>query len=443
MSDPRDIIDNSRMTALQWTVIILTVLMNAMDGFDVLAISVAAPTIRAEFGLASDGLGWVLSAELIGMAVGSLLLGGVSDKMGRRNMMLGCLMVMSVGMYLASTANGVLIFCLWRVITGLGIGGMLSSINATAAEFSNKKNRAFCIALMVIGYPLGGVALSLYGKTVFSNDPDNWQAIFIVGAAVSAIMIPLVYFLVPESVHWLTRRQPNNALERVNSSLSKLKQSTVSALPSISDETRNQSVLAIFSPGLLRATVLVTAAYFFTITSFYFVIKWIPDIVGTMGFPRSEASGILMMASLGGAIGGAVFGFLTVALGLKRLTIIVLVLGTVGTALFGRSESDLTQLGFLAALAGFFINAGISGLYAIVARVYPTSLRATGTGFVIGVGRFGSIVGPVLAGYLFQAEMKLPIVAIILGLGTAIAGVLLLFLTLSDGDSDDAESEKA
>jgi MFS family permease len=151
MTDPREIIDKSAMTSMQFIIVAITVLLNAMDGFDVLAISVSGPGIRGEFGINQAQLGFVLSMELIGMAIGSVFLGGLADKIGRRNMTLGCLVVMSTGMFLATTATDVTTLSLWRVYTGLGIGGMLSTTNAVVAEFSSIKHRGLCISMMVIG----------------------------------------------------------------------------------------------------------------------------------------------------------------------------------------------------------------------------------------------------------------------------------------------------
>ena len=434
MSDPREIIDNSPMTIMQWVVVVITVLMNAMDGFDVLAISVAGPGIKGEFAIDQAALGFVLAMELLGMALGSVFLGGVADKIGRRKMSLSCLAVMSVGMFLVSTTSSLTTLCVWRFITGLGIGGMLSTVNAIVAEFSNSKARSFCISMMVIGYPLGGIACGAYGQSVLEAGAVNWRVMFTGGAILSAVLIPLVYFLVPESIHWLTRKQPLKALDNINAALRKMGHKVVSELPKLA-ATHKHSVLEIFSPGLARTTIITTVAYFFTIVSFYFVLKWTPTIVTEMGFAPSSASGVLTWANIGGAAGGAVFGLLTVRIGLKPLTIVILALTTVGIALFGRSAPDLTQLGYWVAFAGFFGNAGISGLYTIVARVFPTHLRATGTGFVIGVGRGGAYISPIIAGFLFDWNYTRETVALIMGSGAFLAGVTLLFLKLREGDA--------
>ena len=126
------------MTTAQVVVVVITVLLNAMDGFDILSIAFAGPGIAREWGINQLELGIVLSMELIGMAIGSVFLGGVADKVGRRPTLLGCLVVMAAGMVLATTASSPVQLSIWRVLTGLGIGGMLSCTNAVVAEFSNR-----------------------------------------------------------------------------------------------------------------------------------------------------------------------------------------------------------------------------------------------------------------------------------------------------------------
>jgi len=412
-------------------IVALTVLLNAMDGFDVLAISVSGPGIMGEFGIDRAGLGVVLSMELIGMAFGSVLLGGVADKIGRRNMTLSCLSVMALGMYLATTATDVTSLSIWRVFTGLGIGGMLSTTNAIVAEFSNNRHRGLCISMMVIGYPLGGIVCGEVGKALLEPGAVNWRVMFSAGAIFSAALIPFIYFLMPESVHWLARTQPNNALVRLNAALSKIGHAVVTALPEITMSDRKKSVLDIFSPALALSTILVTLAYFFHIITFYYVLKWTPTIVTEMGIGASAASGVLTWANVGGALGGATFGLMTTKIGLKPLTIGILILSMVGVAVFGQSAPEVNQLSYLAAFAGFFGNAGISGLYTLVAYVFPTHVRATGTGFVIGIGRGGAVLSPIIAGYLLEGGATLGTVGMIMGIGSLLGAVALIFLKLN------------
>jgi MFS family permease len=244
------------------------------------------------------------------------------------------------------------------------------------------------------------------------------------------VFIPLVYFLIPESVHWLARKQPVGALEKINRTLKRIGHSTVALLPVISDADRKRTVIDIFAPGLIATTLIVTAAYFLHITTFYYILKWVPDIVVRMGFEPSSAAGVLNWYMAGGATGGAVFGLLTMRYSLKGLTIATFVLSTVMVSIFGFVPADLGNLGTICFFAGFMTNAAIVGMYAIFAHAYPTHVRATGTGFAIGVGRGGSVLAPIIAGFLFNGGLERPTVSVIMALGSLFAAGALLFLKL-------------
>lgn len=427
MKDPREILATSPMSLAQIVVIAITVGLNALDGFDVLAISFASPGIAREWGIDRAALGFVLSMELIGMGAGSIFLGGVADKIGRRRTLLGCLVVMTIGMLMATQARNLYSLSIWRVITGLGIGGMLATINAVASEFSNSRRRALCVSLMAIGYPIGAVVGGSIAAMLLRQ--GDWRAVFWFGAAATAAFIPLVFLLVPESIEWLCQRQPANALAAVNRSLTRLRRAAVDALPAVSLETRKRSAAGIFSPQFVRITLLMSFAYFLHVISFYFIIKWVPKIVVDLGFTASSAAGVLVWLNVGGATGGAVLGLLSLRFGLKGLTMLVLAMSTVMLAAFGRSQADLTHLAIICAIAGFFTNAGIVGLYGILAQVFPTNLRATGTGFAVGTGRAGSVLAPIIAGFLFKAGYGLEFVAIAMGIGSFAAAILLGFLS--------------
>ena len=425
------------MSRLQISVVCLTVLLNALDGFDVLSISFASPGIMREWGINRAALGIVLSMELIGMAFGSIFLGSVADKIGRRPTVLGCLVVMAVGMYTATTATDVYTLSAWRIVTGLGIGGMLAVINAVAAEFSNARRRHLSVSLMAIGYPLGAVFGGMVARELLKE--NDWRAVFYFGSAVTATLIPIVYFAVPESVHWLARKQPQGALDRINATMARMGHAAVAALPTITAEGKGTSVSDIFTGTLRRTTILVTLAYFLHITTFYYILKWIPEIVVRFGFDPSTAAGVLVWTNVGGATGGALFGLLTLRYNVRTLTIVMLALSTIAVTIFGMSPADLQRLSIVSAIAGFCANAGIVGLYAILAQAFPTHVRASGTGFAVGLGRGGSVIAPIIAGFLFEGGLALPLVSLALGLGSLLGAITIFFLKL---DSDRAAAAR-
>ena len=290
------------------------------------------------------------------------------------------------------------------MITGLGIGGMLAAINAVSSEFANDKRKHMSVALMTIGYPLGAVLGGLGAARLLQT--YDWRSVFYLGALATVVLIPVVALVIPESVHWLARKQPSGALGKINKAMARMGHPPVAALPVMSPAARAQSAGDIFGPAMLATTVLVTLAYFFHIVTFYYIIKWVPKIVVDMGFVASSSARVLMWTNVGGATGGAIFGFLTLRYNVKMLTIAVLVVSTVAVSVFGTAPADLQTLIIICAFCGFFINAGIVGLYAIIAQAFPTHVRASGTGFAIGVGRGGSVLAPIIAGFLFRTGFR-------------------------------------
>lgn len=453
------------MGRMQVMVVIITIALNALDGFDVLSISIAAASIRDELGIASSLTGLLLSMELIGMAIGSIFLGRYADIWGRRPMMLFCLVMMTIGMYMVTADPGILAgvlhpvvtaipwfsfpdwpvelvhISIWRIVTGLGIGGLLASINAVVAEYSNANKKHMNVALMSIGYPVG----ASMGGFVASGliDQFGWHSTFFLGFGMTFALIPIVFFFVPETIHWQIRNQRSDTLEKVNSTLKKMGHAPIDALPDISAELAEKSHDSIFSPKLIRTTVIVTIAYFFHIMTFYFILKWTGVIVEDRGFLASEAGRVLSWINVGGATGGALIGFLTLRYDLRLLTIGAMVISAVMVGIYGSVGSDLLQMTLICIASGFFVNAAINGMYAIFAHAYPTQVRAAGTGFAIGVGRGGSILAPIAAGFMFEGGIGVPFVAIVMGCGSLLAAVALMFLRLDTAPPEAAEAEPA
>jgi benzoate transport len=426
-NDPRSMLATSPMSQLQIIVCTITVFLNALDGFDLLAISFATPGIMKEFNIPPNvGLGLVLSMDLLGMAVGSFILGGVADVIGRRRSILTFLVVMAIGMFFCSQVNSREELAAWRFLTGLGIGGMLAAINATAAEFSNDRMRKFWVALMTIGYPMGNILAALVLSPLLKT--HSWRVVFELGAGATAAMIPVVWFCVPESISWLCRKQPANALERINGALRRMGHAAIDALPPLSAAPPKAPLADVFKPKYLRLTLLLVFAYFAHITSFYYILKWVAPIVSELGYSPSTIADVLFWASVGGATGGAILGLLSLRMSLIWLTSGVLVMGMISISVFGMGQDSLAGLKAIVGVCGFFTNAGIVGLYTLLALAYPTHLRATGTGVVIGAGRGGAALAPILAGYLFGQGFSLQTVSVIMGCGSLVGALALLFV---------------
>lgn len=450
-TDPRQIIDEGGMSLRQWAVVFVMVLLNALDGFDVLASAFAGPGIRKEWGLDGTALGIVLSAELWGMGIGSVLLGGLADKWGRKSTMLVCLVVMAVGMYMAHAATGVTPLTIWRLITGLGIGGMLAATNAVTAESTNKKHRSIAISLYVIGYPLGAVIGGFIAQGWLLVEYD-WRAVFMFGAVVTAALIPIVMLVVPETPAFFAARRPTGAVDKINRSLKAFSKPTITELPLLNPTAPKLKVTDILSnPRLRPVTLMLAFGYMFHTITFYYILKWAVTIVSAYppGAPQGMAASVLTWANIGGAVGGFLFGFLMKQWNIKGPTIAMLLLGSTMVVLFGTGSDSLQGWRWATLICGFCTNAAIVGYYAAYALGFPAYARASGTGFVLGVGRFGAAGSPILAGALFDYFGKgqpltatvttdLPTVSIIMAMGSVLSAVLFFLLPIRDADAEAA-----
>ena len=420
------ILDQRPMSAGQVVAIIVCFFLLALDGFDVLVVAFAAPGIATEWGLSEGTLGWVVTMELIGMAVGSIFMGRIADAIGRRPVMLISVSVMTAGMFVAALSPNVYILSVVRIFTGIGIGAVLASSNAIVAELSNAKLRSAFIIFMTAGYPTGAVIGGIISTELLKV--YDWRSLFYFGAICTAVAIPAVYFALNESLSYLETKQPKNALRRINATLARFGHETIAALPALNPSAAKHGFLLLFSSNLFPATFLLSLAYLANISTFYFILKWIPKLVVNMGFTDVQGGYVLVLANVGGLTGVFVLSVFSRFVDIKSLVIALFISGAVMVSLFGQAAPVFWVLAATAAGAAFFIQAGTAGVYPLMARYFPTAVRASGTGMVLGLGRGGAVAGPVLAGYLLQAELPLSQVTMIISIGSIIAAASVFLL---------------
>ena len=415
--DPSAILARAPMRWLQLVGVALCVCLNALDGFDVLSISFASPGIAKEWGIDRAALGVVLSAELVGMAIGSIAIGALADRIGRRSTILGSLTLMAAGMLAAAYTGDLLMLLGIRLITGVGIGGMLACTNAMAAELSNAKNRDLSVTMMAAGYPLGAVLGGTVASMLLAH--ATWRAVFELGGLAAIILLPAIFLFLPESPIFLARRGGPDALERANRILIRMGHATSTNL---SDRTpTSPSLIALFGPGLAATTTLLCVVYLAHIMTFYYILKWVPKIVVDLGFNPSQAGMVLVWANVGGAIGAIGVSLLTRHFDVRYLATACLLLSALLVTLFGLVPANPAVIAGVACGAGICTNGAVVAIYALIANCYPAELRAGGTGVVIGVGRGGAALGPVIAGFLFNAGAGLLLVSAAMAAGSLIA----------------------
>lgn len=389
------------MSRFQIGTVVICLIINMIDGFDVLAMAFTAPQVASEWELGAAELGVLFSAGLAGMTLGSLFLGPLGDRVGRRMMVLYALVVITVGMFWAAVANGVTELALARVLTGLGIGAILPSINTLVAEYTSLRRREFAISVMQVGYPIGATVGGVIAAIVISE--VGWRGVFIMGGAVSLLMIPVMAVYLPESLDFLFLRQPKKAIARINSILAKMARSPVEVLSRSADDVE-RGTDRLLAPEVRKPLVLLCMAFFMVMFSFYFLLSWTPNtlVQSGLGVELGISGGVLM--NVGGIVGATLLGVLAYRVGALRLLALYMAACVLVSAGFGYAiGGSLAWLLVLAFAMGFMVFGSMVGLYAVTPQFFSPAVRTTGTGIAIGVGRCGAIVGPYLAGLALAA----------------------------------------
>jgi benzoate transport len=420
-------------------VIALCVIMNIIEGYDILVIGFAASGVVAEWKISAAEVGLLISAGLMGMAVGSTVVAPVADRIGRRPLTLICLAVATLGMLLSAAAGAYAQLWAYRFVTGIGVGGVMVSLPVIIAEFSSKRARGTSVAFFALGLPTGGLIGGSIAATVATE--FGWRATFLSGAAFSLVTALAMVKLLPESIDFLITRRPADALVRINELLRKMRLAPVAELPEPTVTERGNARAAILKGRNGIRSALLWLSFFALFGALYFASNWMPRLLQQSGLSAQQGIGGGIMINLGGIAGSLLMTVLALRFGSQVLAIVTLagacVVFVAMAAVFGSLSATLVT----AVLMGMLLYALGASLFALGPSIYPVAVRATALGWAIGVGRIGAILTPLLAGVLVDAGWSgvglFELFSIPLGLA-AIGMVALRFIRPSDVTSPAA-----
>jgi len=425
MSDLKQDLDAAPMGGFRWGAVAVCMFLNMIDGFDVLVMAFTAPAVSAEWQLSGKQLGLLLSAGLFGMTAGSLFVAPQADKIGRRPITIGCLALCAVTMLLSAYSRSYLELGAVRVLTGIGIGGILACSNVIASEYASSRWRSFAVSLQSTGYALGATIGGFIAVWLLGH--YGWRSVFLFGGSLTLVAVPIVLWRLPESLDFLLAKRPAGALQRVNALARRLGMAEVAELPPAppSRSASGTGVRTLFAPDLLRPTALVWLSFFLVLFGFYFVMSWTPKLLVASGMTAQQGVTGGVLLSVGGVLGAAAFAALSTRFVVNRIAAAVMVVTAGLLSVFVAQAGDQRLAFALAFVIGAFLNACMAGLYAIVPLVYGASVRATGVGWGIGIGRLGGIASPLVAGALLDRGLSPAHLYIAFGLTFLAGGVVV------------------
>ncbi|MGF6789508.1 3-(3-hydroxy-phenyl)propionate transporter MhpT [Paraburkholderia sp. 35.1] len=353
----------------------LCFLVAVLEGIDLQSTGVAAPRMAHEFGLSVSQLGLAFSAGMLGLLPGAMIGGRLADRIGRKRVLMISMAIFGIFSIATAQVWSFESLLIARVLTGIGLGGAMPNLIALSSEAVDARHRNTAVSVMYCGMPLGGALAALIA--VLSAGATAWRHIFYVGGAGPLIIIPLLMALLPESREFATESREFTTADK----------------PLLS--TRE----VLFGEGRAAATIGIWISFFCTLIVLYFLLNWLPSLTVGRGMSRSQAGIAQIFFNLGSVIGVLGIGLLMDRFrqGLSVTAIYACIVG----ALVALSQvASIETLSVAVLFAGMGVVGAQSMLYSLSAASYPTSVRGTGVGAAVAVGRVGSIVGPVAAGQL-------------------------------------------
>lgn len=425
---PCEIIDNNKLGSYQWRILLLCALAVVLDGFDVQAMGFVAPAIKQDWQVAPSVFGPIFSASLFGMVFGSLVLSAVADRIGRRPVLIGAMFASGLLSLATSYAESIPQLLMLRFLTGIGLGAILPNALALTSEYSPARHKTFLVMMMAcclsVGAAVGGVVAALL-------IPDwGWRSVFLVGGIGPIVVGLLMLFLLPESLALLLLRGKGQAsVRQVLLRLAPGLQLAADVRIAHGEGKHGGATIGqLFSDGRRAQTLLLWLMHFANLAILYFLANWLPTLVRDAGLPLKTsviAGAILQGASVLGAL---CLARLITRYGYFRVLPPSYLIGAVAIALIGQVATSADMLFAVVFVVGFCAIGGLNGINALAVATYPPSLRTTGIGWALGVGRFGSILAPVAGGMLLAHQWSIGSMFLVAAVPALILAAALLLM---------------
>ncbi len=422
--DIQAFINEHPFTRYQWMILALCFITVAMDGFDTAIIGFIASDLVQEWGVEKSALGPVMSAALVGLAVGALTAGPLADRIGRKKVLIMSIVVFGGFSLLTAFATSLNQLTLLRFLTGLGLGAAMPNAATLMSEYAPERRRALLVNLMFVGFPMGS---SLGGFLSAWMIPHyGWQSVLVLGGVMPLLLAVALIFLLPESARYLVvKQQPAQRIAAILRRIAPLPETVEFELREAGQVKEKSAIGVIFSPRYAVGTVMLCLTYFMGLLIFYLLTSWLPLLIRETGASMSQASIITALFPLGGGIGVLILGALMDKINPnkvwpwlaadRRFCLPGRVLhqqpGANGSdGLYRRQHYEWRAV----------VDAGVSG------RLLPDARRATGVAWMLGIGRFGGILGAFSGAFLMQAQLSFETIFTLLAIPAFLSAIALL-----------------
>lgn len=402
-----DFLDPSKISPRQWLILTLGVMAAVLDGYDIIIVAYTAPAISQEWSVSPSEMGVLFSASVFGMALGAMFLAWLADRFGRCIVVSAALLIAGVATLLAAYSQGVTSFVALRFLAGLALGVLVATLPALVGEFSPRLHRTAILGVLMAGNSIGGFVGGQISAELITE--HGWKSLYFYAGLGSILLGIAIYFLVPESLAFIAKRNPSGALQRINRILTSLGQATVQSLPALAAETQAEraTVFSLLTPTRRMTTLLCWSTFFCGFLAVYFISSWVPQILVNTGFAQVDAIRATSFMALGSILGTLLLGFIARWVALNLLIAVMFAVGACVMYALNISLSNVENLSFglisvMMFVIGVSMMAAFSSLYTVAMTIYPVQVRSTGLGWAAGLGRFGAVLSPILAGAMID-----------------------------------------
>jgi AAHS family 4-hydroxybenzoate transporter-like MFS transporter len=400
--DVQELLDRQPFHSFHLRLGVLCALAVLMDGFDAQAMGFVAPSLLEQWHISRVALSPILSSGLVGMLVGALLFGPLGDRLGRKRILVFCTLWFGIGSLLTARVNSAEPMLWLRLVTGFGLGGAMPNATALTSEYMPRRLRATGVMLMFFGFSMGAAIGGFVAAGLINR--YGWQAVFVVGGLLPLAAAAALIVALPESIRFLLLK--GGEQQRVAGLLRKVAPNAPVAAGYARIEERKPGfpVSQLFTERRAGTTLLLWIIFFMSLLDLYFLNSWLPTVIYDAGVPLEQAITITALFQVGGAAAAIVLGRVVD----RQMSYGVLAWVYAGAAicvfLIGLVSGTVAVETAAVFAAGFCVIGGQTCSNSLAAESYPTLLRSTGVGWALGIGRIGSIVGPVVGGLLLSFD---------------------------------------
>ncbi|PWC39846.1 aromatic acid/H+ symport family MFS transporter [Azospirillum sp. TSO35-2] len=410
----------------QWTIVVLCLGVVLLDGFDTAAIGYIAPSLLTDWGLQRPALAPILSAALFGLVVGSLTAGPLSDRVGRRLVLILAVAAMGVACLASAFSGDVTTLVAWRFVTGIALGAAMPTALTLVSEYCPDRRRAVTTNLVFCGFPLGAALGGFLAAWIIPA--FGWRSVLLVGGTAPLLLAVLLVLWLPESVRYLVAHK--KPVERIRRVLQPIGAAAAHATRFVMTETTagpagRGAIRLVLSRPFIVGTLMLWTAYFMGLVIFYAMINWMPVLFKDAGIAPSTAAVIAALFPLGG-IGSLFSGVLMDRFNGTRIVAACFALTAIAFVAIGQIAGQVGLLTVAVLVTGILMNTAQSSLGSLAAAFYPTQGRATGIAWMMGLGRFGGIAGSFLVAELASRQLSFADIFLALSLPGFVGAAALL-----------------